>query len=225
MKDSKKLWLSIDEKMRPEPFELGRYITQAYIQDPIRLSFITSRYKFCARMLTGVNTALEVGFGDGFGAGIVAQMVRELICTDINEELVVETRAKMRFIKNISFEYHDFREAPYPRRVDAIYLIDVIEHIFPDEEPKFMANLALSLGDHGVCLIGTPNETADQYANEWSREGHVNVKSHKSLMELARNCFYNAFFFGMNDEMIHTGFPPMTHFMWALCVGPKRTKL
>lgn len=224
MKDSKELWLSIDKKIRLEPIELGRYTTQAYIQDPIRLSFITSRYKFCARLLTGVNTALEVGCGDGFGGGIVAQMVGELICTDINEELLAETRVKMGFIKNISFEYHDFRKAPYPSRVDAIYLIDVIEHIFPDEEPQFMANLALSLVEHGVCLIGTPNETADKYANEWSREGHVNLKSHKSLMELARNYFYNTFFFGMNDEMIHTGFAPMTHFMWALCVGPKKAK-
>ena len=222
MKDSKNLWLKIDKQMRPEPISLGRYTTQAYVQDPIRLSFITSRYKFCARMLSGCETALEIGCGDGFGGGIVAQTVNQLICTDINEELLSENREKMAVIKNISFEYHDFRKTPYKRKVDSIYLIDTIEHIYPDEEEAFMTNLTASINDNGVCLIGTPNETADQYANNWSREGHVNLKNHESLMELVWQYFYNSFFFGMNDEVLHTGFPPMTHFMWALCVGPRK---
>lgn len=220
MKDSKSLWLSIDKKMRPEPVTLGRYTAQAYIQDPIRLSFITSRYKFCARLLAGCGTVLEIGCGDGFGGGIVAQMVDRLICTDINEAMLTENRQKMAPTKNIIFEYHDFRKAPYACRVDAIYLIDTIEHIFPEEENAFMTHLVASLKDNGVCIIGTPNETADGYANTWSREGHVNLKNHQSLMELARQFFSNSFFFGMNDEVVHTGFPPMAHFIWALCVGP-----
>ncbi|MFC1516302.1 class I SAM-dependent methyltransferase [Thermodesulfobacteriota bacterium] len=222
MKDSKKLWLSIDKKMRPELIELGRYTTEAYKQDPIRLSFITSRYKFCARILTGKNTVLEIGCGDGFGSGIVAQMVGELICTDINEDLLNESRKKMAFIENMLFEYHDFREKPFNRVVDAIYLIDTIEHIYPHEEDAFMSNLNASLRGSGVCIIGTPNETADKFSSNWSREGHVNLKDYKSLMELSQRFFQNSFFFGMNDEIIHTGFPPMTHFMWSLCVGPKK---
>ena len=221
MKDSKKLWLSIDQKMRPDPIQLGRYTTQAYIQDPIRLSFITSRYKFCSRMLSGMQSVLEIGCGDGFGGAIVAQLVEELICTDINEEILDENRHHLNHIKNLSFEYHDFRQSPYPRKVDAIYLVDTIEHIFPDEEDRFMQHLKASLTEHGVCIIGTPNETADQFANNWSREGHVNLKSYKTLMQLARAHFHTAFFFCMNDEMIHTVFPPMTHFMWALCVAPR----
>lgn len=221
MKDSKKLWLSIDKKMRPELIQLGRYTTQAYIQDPIRLSFITSRYKFCSRMLCGMQTVLEIGCGDGFGGAIVAQMVDELICTDINEQILDENRHHLNHIKNLSFEYHDFRQSAYPRKIDAIYLIDTIEHIYPDEEDRFMIHLKASLKEDGVCIIGTPNETADKFANNWSREGHVNLKSYKSLMQLARAYFHNAFLFGMNDEMIHTGYPPMTHFMWALCVRPR----
>ena len=222
MKDSKQLWLKIDKQMRPEPITLGRYTTQAYVQDPIRLSFITSRYKFCARMLADCKTALEIGCGDGFGGGMVAQLVDQLICTDINKEILSENREKMANFENIKFEYHDFRETPYKQKVDAIYLIDTIEHIYPDEEVNFMTNLIDSLNDKGICLIGTPNITADEYANNWSREGHVNLKNHESLMELARQYFSNSFFFGMNDEVLHTGFPPMTHFMWALCVGPKK---
>jgi len=222
MKDSKRLWLSVEKNMQPDPIKLGRYTTQAYIQDPIRLSFITSRYKFCARLLKGKELVLEIGCGDGFGAGIVAQTVEKLVCTDINEELLAQNRQLMAFFENISFEYFDFRESAFSKPMDAIYLIDTIEHIYPEEENAFMTNLAASLKEFGVCIIGTPNEKADEYANNWSREGHVNLKNHKTLMELALSYFHNAFFFGMNDEVVHTGFPPMTHFMWALCIGPMR---
>jgi hypothetical protein len=27
--------------------------------------------------------------------------------------------------------------------------------------------------------------------------------------------------FGMNDEVVHTGYAPMCHFLWALCVTPR----
>ncbi|HPA44127.1 MAG TPA: class I SAM-dependent methyltransferase [bacterium] len=220
--DSKDLWLSIDEKMRPNPIQLGPYTTQAYIQDPIRMSFITSRYKFCARLLTGSKAVLEIGCGDGFGGAMVAGVVEELICTDINERLLADNRERLAVFKNLSFQYHDFRENPFARRMDAIYMIDTIEHLFPEEEPVFMTNVTGSLTDHGVCVIGTPNITADKFANVWSKEGHVNLKSHESLMELGRAYFHNVFFFAMNDEVVHTGFPPMAHFLWVLCVSPKK---
>jgi cyclopropane fatty-acyl-phospholipid synthase-like methyltransferase len=127
----------------------------------------------------------------------------------------------MAYFEKMAFEYYDFREACYTSKVDAIYLIDTIEHIYPEEEAAFMENLAGSLVEHGVCIIGTPNIAADKFANNWSRDGHVNLKSPEALMELSLKYFHNAFFFSMNDEMIHTGFPPMSHFMWTLCVGPR----
>ena len=57
-KDSKELWLSIEQKIQPGETVLGRYTTEAYQLDPIRLSFITSRYKFCARMLCGPSSTI-----------------------------------------------------------------------------------------------------------------------------------------------------------------------
>ena len=74
--------------MPKQSFSLGRYTTQAYYDDPACLSFITSRYKFVAKMLSGLNTVLEIGCGDGFGGAIVAQRVERLICADINKPLL-----------------------------------------------------------------------------------------------------------------------------------------
>ena len=45
---------------------------------------------------------------------------------------------------------------------------------------------------------------------------------HRRLVELARvmaRHFENVFLFSMNDEVVHTGFHPMAHYLFTLCVG------
>ena len=88
-----------------------------------------------------------------------------------------------------------------------------------------MTNIAAGLTDSGVLLMGTPNLTADAYASELSRKGHVNLKDQESLRAAVLPHFNNVFMFGMNDEVVHTGFAPMAHYIWALCVGPKRSSM
>jgi len=219
--NSKKLWLNLEKKMPNETFNLGRYTTQAYYDDPACLSFITSRYKFAAKMLSNKDTVLEIGCGDGFGGAIVAQRVKNLICTDINKPLLEDNTSRMRYFSNIKYQYHDFRDAPYPKKVDAIYLVDVIEHIFKNEENFFLSNLVASLNENGVCLIGTPNITAKEYASDFSKEGHINLKDHESLSAIAEEYFENFFHFSMSDEVVHTGYSPMSHFLWLLSVNKK----
>lgn len=222
MSDSKTLWESIDAQIKSDPVELGRYTSDDYINNAKHLTFVASRYKFVAKMLEGAGTAIEIGCGDGFGAPLVASTVGRLVCTDINGPMLKDIERRLKFVKNLSCEFNDFRAKPYAPAVDAVYLVDVIEHIFPGEEALFMGNLSKSLKDHGVALIGTPNKTAEQYASEWSRQGHVNLKTHQSLRELGQTYFHNVFMFGMNDEVVHTGYGPMCHFLWAMCIGPRR---
>jgi 2-polyprenyl-3-methyl-5-hydroxy-6-metoxy-1,4-benzoquinol methylase len=219
--DSKELWLNLEKDIQPKTHELGRYTTQAYEDDPCALSFITSRYKFCARMLSAAQTVIEIGCGDGFGSALVAQKVPRVICTDINEGLLEENRSRMKKFSNVEFMYHDFRNEPFAEKVDGIYLVDVVEHIFKDEEQSFLDNLCLSLKQHGVCVMGTPNKTSEQYASAFSREGHVNLKDNRELRELGEERFFNHFIFGMNDEVVHTGFPEMAHFQWLVGIGPR----
>ena len=35
--------------------------------------------------------------------------------------------------------------------------------------------------------------------------------------------FRNVFIFSMNDEVVHTGFYPMAHYLFALCCHPTHT--
>jgi len=220
-KDSKEFWLNLEKKLPKPTFALGPYTSDALISDPALIAFISSRYKFCSRMLAGLDTVIEIGCGDGFGASLVAQSVNKIIATDINEPLLNDNKSRMKDFPNIKYEYHDFREKPYQEKVDGIFLIDVIEHIFPEEEQVFLDNLKSSLKDHGICMIGTPNIEAEKYAGKFSREGHVNLKDHISLKSLGNEHFNNSFLFSMNDELVHTGFSAMAHFLWVLCVSPR----
>ena len=45
---------------------LGLMTSQAWYDDPKRLTFTLSRYKFAAKMLSGSQNVLEVGCADAF---------------------------------------------------------------------------------------------------------------------------------------------------------------
>ena len=220
--DSKALWLDLIADLPDHDVRLGTATAQGYVNDPKRMAFVASRYKFCARMLSGLEAVIEVGCGDAFGAPIVAQEVGAMICTDIDDNTLADNRTRCGQFENITFEYFDFRERAYPRTLDGALLVDVLEHIYPDEETPFLANITASLTARGVAVIGTPNVTAETHASKHSVEGHVNLKSHDALSQCCRSHFHNVFMFGMNDEVMHTGYPPMAHYLWALCVGPIR---
>ena len=89
--DSKTLWLDLEREIRPEAMPLGRYTTQAYLDDPCALAFISARYKFCAKLLSSKDRVLEIGCGDGFGGALVAQKVKNLICEREVKYLSVES--------------------------------------------------------------------------------------------------------------------------------------
>lgn len=222
MNDSKAFWLQHRETLPDNGMTMGPHFEQAYLQDPRRIAFVASRYKFASKILEGKQRITEVGCGDGWASPIVAQTVGSLLCTDIDEEVVAANSKRMAGWPNLTFSYGDFRAAPLSEKQDGIYLLDVIEHVFAEEEAAFVKNIADSLTSHGVCLVGTPNLAADAYASEISKKVHVNLKDHKSLRSLLSRYFENVFLFSMNDEVVHTGFAPMAHYLWALGVTPKR---
>lgn len=219
--DSKALWLDVHGEIPDDRIALGRASSNAYRTDPKMVGFMAARYKFVAKMLEGVESALEVGCGDGFGAPAVAQAVGKLVCTDIDESTLSDNRIRLSFVRNASFKYFDFRQGHYRPAVHALYCVDVIEHVFAKEEGTFLRNLSASLRRSGIAIVGTPNKSAEKYASENSRKGHVNLKDHRALRELMQHYFEQVFLFSMNDEVIHTGYYPMAHYLWALCVGPR----
>ena len=126
------------------------------------------------------------------------------------------------FNSRVSFVLHDLIKKPLPQKFDAAYSLDVIEHISTDKEEMFMQNLCASLHPHAVCILGTPNKDAQAHASEHSRAGHINLKTAETLRNLLEKHFHNVFLFSMNDEVIHTGFHPMAHYLFGMGVGGRR---
>jgi 2-polyprenyl-3-methyl-5-hydroxy-6-metoxy-1,4-benzoquinol methylase len=199
----------------------GVMSSQVWREDPRRLGFLLARYKFVAKMCAGARRVLEVGCADAFGTRVVCQDVGHVVATDVDSAFIERNRARPAGPWSVEFRVHDLVEAPVPEAFDAVFSLDVLEHIPASSEDRFIAHAAQSLGRTGVCVIGTPTLESQAYASAQSRAGHVNCKDASGLRALMARHFDNVFLFSMNDEVVHTGFYPMAHYLLALCCGPK----
>jgi 2-polyprenyl-3-methyl-5-hydroxy-6-metoxy-1,4-benzoquinol methylase len=203
--------------------KLGMMNNQVWHDDPRRLVFTLSRYKFVAKLLVGKQSALEVGCGDAFASRIVKQEVKNLTVLDFDPIFVadIQDRADSRWPRRSAV--HDMLSGPYPGTFDAIYSLDVLEHIDQSNELRFVENIIRSLSASGVLIVGMPSLESQTYASVQSKLSHVNCKTGKDLQDMFEHYFHNVFLFSMNDEVVHTGFTPMAHYLIVVCTTPKST--
>ena len=115
---------------------------------------------------------------------------------------------------------HDIRVLTGEAELRAIW--PLVAQLRPDfDEDRFVANMARSLQAHGVAIVGSPSLESQLYASPGSKEGHVNCKTGLDLKALMQRHFHNVFLFSMNDEVVHTGFLKMAHYLFALCCSPR----
>ena len=195
------------------PASLGLMTNQAWHDDPRHLVFTLSRYKFVAKMLADRNHVLEVGCGDAFGTRIVTQAVRQLTATDFDPVFVADVNRRMDPQWRFDCKAHDMLSGPFPGQYDGAYALDVIEHIQPKDEMAFVSNIVKSLTQEGVLLLGCPTLQSQAYASPPSKAGHVNCKTGDTMRALLGQFFHNVFVFSMNDEVVHTGYTPMAHYL------------
>ena len=187
--------------------EMGLMTSYRWAHEPRGVLFMLSRYKFVAKMLEGYNRVLEVGCGDGFGARIVAPAVGSLRCTDIDKAMI-ESAAKTHGKFCIQFDCEGIIE-----QVDAIYSLDVIEHIDHETSKKWLLNLSIHAP---VVIIGSPSIESQKYASQLSLENHINCMSQAGLKKIMQPYFRHVFMWSMNDEIVHTGFSKMSHYNFAM---------
>jgi 2-polyprenyl-3-methyl-5-hydroxy-6-metoxy-1,4-benzoquinol methylase len=164
--------------------------------------------------------AVECGSARGLGPDEEAIECGSVRGLDPDEEAIAVARANWPKDR-VDFVCADFLEAP-PGQYDAVVSFDVIEHIRPENAGRFLERTAANLGPHGVAVIGTPNITGQVYASAVSKAGHVNVYSAERLEAEMREHFAHVFLFGANDEVVHTGYPPMAHYLIALACTKRR---
>lgn len=200
---------------------LGLMTSQAWYDDPKRLTFTLARYKFVAKMFSGFESVLEVGCADAFATRIVVQEVKQLTAVDFDPAFVEDTNSRMSDRWRFECRVHDMLRGPVAGNFDGMYAMDVLEHIAPGSEDTFLANMIRPLRKNGSVIIGMPSLESQAYASALSKEGHVNCKTMPDLKKLMQKYFDNVFMFSMSDEVVHTGYHKMAHYLLALCCGKR----
>ena len=196
------------------PVSLGAHWAYNLANDPKRILFVLSRYKFSARIGLKKGRVLELGCSEGIGAPILGEFATSYTGVDLDGRAIATAR------KNWQEQYFSFIKADFLNRnfgaFDLVVSMDVLEHIAKEQEHLFFESVHANLHPEGVCVIGTPNISSATYASEASRRGHINLFDGKRLRNWMERLCHNVFLFSMNDEIVHTGFEPMAHYLIAV---------
>jgi 2-polyprenyl-3-methyl-5-hydroxy-6-metoxy-1,4-benzoquinol methylase len=203
--------------------ELGPWTSYSLIHDPKHMCFVLARYKFVAKMLKQGGRSLEVGCGDAFGAPIVRQHSSEYVGIDVDTRLIEDNKRRISsVIPETKFLLQDVTgNCDHLGQFDTVFNVDVLEHLDPDKEEPFLSGSIRLLRNDGVYICGTPSAYSAQYASKHSKIQHINLKTAAQKKILFEKHFRFVWIFSMNDEVVHTGFHPMAHYLFALCAGKK----
>ncbi len=211
----------LDIRDRKGLASMGLRGTQVWTDDPKHLLFILARYKFVAKMFAGYEHVLEIGCGDGLGTRMVQQEVRHVTAVDFDAVFIDDLKQRADSDWPLDVHVHDMLQGPVPGQYAGVYALDVLEHIRPSDEDLFIRNALQSLKPNGSLIFGMPSLESQVYASPPSKAGHVNCKSAKDFKALMERYFHHVFLFSMNDEVLHTGFYAMSHYLFVLCCGKK----
>jgi 2-polyprenyl-3-methyl-5-hydroxy-6-metoxy-1,4-benzoquinol methylase len=221
---TREAWDQVRELNRKEGFRLGPINAQSLVQDPKHLAFVLSRYKFAARMLRRCASVVEVGCGEGLGALMfLAETRARFTALDFDEAQVAYTRAQVLprvqdpgrlRVEPADLVTQDPPGGPY----DGLVCLDVIEHVHGEDQEDFLAHASRALVPGALAVWGTPSLHAGAYASERSRVGHINLFDPERFGMTLERHFRHVLPFSMNDELVHTGFANMAHYLLAVCV-------
>ncbi|WP_408066393.1 class I SAM-dependent methyltransferase [[Mycobacterium] nativiensis] len=96
---------------------------------------------------------LEAGFGEGYGADLIADVAQRVIGVDYDDAAVAHVRARYPRVETLQ---GNLAELPLPdASVDVVVNFQVIEHLW--DQGQFIAECARVLRPGGVLMVSTPN--------------------------------------------------------------------
>ncbi|MBI5346631.1 MAG: class I SAM-dependent methyltransferase [Chlamydiae bacterium] len=225
MKKPDSMWDNVASFMQGEKkIVLGKYASYWQIKSPRRMLHHLAYYKFAAKMIGKNKKVLDVGCNEGLGTWLIAKECGFAKGIDFDEDAI--KTAKSNFSGDIiDFEANDFlQNTSSNEEWDAIISFDVIEHIYPENSHKFLNLITQNLKPQGLVIIGTPSLISQNFASDISKAGHVNVYSPQRLEDEMRNFFNFVFMFAANDEIVHSGFLQLAHYLIAMGCKKKITQ-
>ncbi|MCI9646689.1 MAG: class I SAM-dependent methyltransferase [Lachnospiraceae bacterium] len=212
-------------KLKTDFLDLGLYYSHMISTDIKHLAFTLSRYKFVSKLLMYRDSVdlLELGCQEALGALMFSQNTKlhSYVGIDLDEGAIKWNQEYMpQDFEFICGNFFDYKKAE-GKEFNAVVSLDVIEHISADMENEYCNVIYDNLKEDGVAVVGTPNIMLDPYACEESKIGHINLYDQERLHKLMANYFKNVFIFNMNDEMVNTGFAPMSCYIFAVCCNKR----
>lgn len=196
-----------DFKDEKDQQRMGLMTDFRWRNEPRGVLFMLARYKFVAKMLEGQNHVVEVGCGDGFGARLVRPSVGTLTGIDIDQAMIDSANANQA---KFGINFYCTNSVPF---CNAIYSLDVIEHMTHEDSVKWVSMLSVKAD---MVIIGTPSLESQPYASPLSATNHINCMTQEVLKLMMRGCFKHVLAFSMNDECVSTGYSKMSHYNFAI---------
>lgn len=212
-------WREVKAFIGSDQLTLGPHYTYVVKNNLRHLLFSLSRYKFASKMMGSREAVLDVGCSEGLLTMMLTDCARRVVGVDFDQDAISHAQATLGS-ERVEFICEDIMQKSIGT-FGGIVAFDVIEHIEQKNENAFIRSLADNLEQDGLCMVGTPNITANEYASATSRIGHINLYSWERLRDLMQSHFTNVFMFSVNDEVVHTGFYPMAHYLIAAGTGKK----
>ena len=219
---SKDAYIPVSEYNQFPRYEMGKNTSSIFLSDPKLLGNTIAKYKFAGKMLEKKAKVLEVGCMEGFGSVILEKFVDKLYAIDYYKPHLKEIE-RSTFKPSVTFGLADFLDQNilFRGNFNGIVSFDVLEHIDPKQEIYFFEAILKNLNTEGVCILGMPSIESQIYAQEANRKAHINCKSGDDFRQACEKFFSNVFLFSMNDEVVHTGFSKMAHYLICVCANPK----
>lgn len=108
-----------------------------------------------AKKLSPPKRILDLGCGEGYGAGILASAARLVIAADYSTEAVLHAARKYA-AENVVFVVCDAQHLPFrPDVFDMVVSFEVIEHLALVR--RYLEEIERVLTATGFCLVSTPN--------------------------------------------------------------------
>ena len=102
--DEKSAWDATAKLLVDERYKFGPHWSFNFRNDPKRLGFVLSRYKFSSKMLRKRSHILELGCSDGIGASILAENTQNYTGIDLDGPALESAKNNFsKMLSNISF--------------------------------------------------------------------------------------------------------------------------
>ncbi len=212
-------WKKVRKIIDSKPITLGPFYS-GQLKGHWSLLRTMARYKFVANLVEGKNV-LDIGCGEGLGTWMLSKYTKYIQGIDTDKKAIKFAKENYEEKKQPHFYNLDFFKLGIGLDKDIVIAIDVIEHIKKKDEIKFMDSIYDSIIEEGFCIIGTPNKNMRKYESPEAKAGHINMYDEKRLRKLMEKYFHNVFIFGMNDEVVYTGFKPMCQYLMAVGCNKK----